>query len=45
VFDVGQSRVGFAQSKDKTRFPAGKAVVAYNTNRSDEDEMSEEDFE
>lgn len=30
VFDVGQTRVGFAQAKDKTRLPAGKAVFSYN---------------
>jgi RNase H-fold protein (predicted Holliday junction resolvase) len=39
VFDFGQARVGFAQSKDKTRLPVGKAVVAY------EEEDSEEDFD
>jgi len=42
VFDVGQSRVGFAQSKDKTRLPAGKAVTSYSSSQWD-DETSEED--
>jgi len=41
VFDVGQSRVGFAQSKDGARMPAGKAVFAYNSERAE----SSEEFE
>jgi len=43
VFDVGQSRVGFAQSKDGTRLPVGKAVVEYKNSEWD-NQSSEEDF-
>jgi cathepsin D len=44
VFDFGQSRVGFAQAKDKLRQPAGKAVVTYNQESKDDELSSEEDF-
>ncbi|KAI6177374.1 Necepsin II [Aphelenchoides bicaudatus] len=47
VFDVGQTRLGFAQAKDKTRMPVGKAVTAYRSETHDtlvDDETSEEDF-
>jgi len=43
VFDFGQSRVGFAQAKDKWRMPAGKPVARYVAN-DDDDESSEEFF-
>ncbi|KAI6229225.1 Necepsin II [Aphelenchoides besseyi] len=37
VFDVGQSRVGFAQAKDKSGNPIGKPIQPFNEWNRDED--------